>query len=316
MFDQQKCAQARREKYLQRCEELFNQIDLDEFIQYYNSHYDKETMEKFGLTSTQLHLFCTKHHIQKTTERFKLLSYQSRLQKYGQGTYRNTNKAKATRLHRYGDENYNNKQKISETHLSKTDEQKTSSNNKRKETCMKKFGYESSSQCPEVKERTRQTNISRYGVDWYCMTPECRNFSSNESRTNLMFQRFLDDNNIEYIREFPIDQYSYDFKVGRYLIELDPFPYHNITWNPFNDSRTNTYYHQKKSMKAASAGFVCIHVFDWMKWEEVLAVVQSDVRIKEFTNPRKFILDVSTLSLVDEEGTNTVVIFDDGAIYE
>ncbi len=316
LFDQQKCAEARKQKYMEKCEELFRNIDLDEFIQYYNSHYDKETMSQFGLTTTQLTLFCKMYNINKTSERFKTLSYRSRLQKYGNGTFRNVSKAKNTRAERYGDENYNNSSKIRETYLSKSTEEMDKISNRRKKTCLERFGYESSSQSPEIKEKTRQTNIKKYGVDWYCMTPQCRNFSANESQMNLKFSNFLDINGVTYTREYPISKYSYDFQIGKYLVEIDPFPYHNVTWNPFNDTRITEDYHQRKSLVAYNHGFICIHVFDWTNWDDVLSMLNSELKVKKFNAPRKHILDITTMEVVDQETDKTVLIYDDGVEYE
>lgn len=315
LFDQQKCTHSRNMKYMKRCQELFDTIDCEEFKRYYNSHYDKETQQKFGLTSTQLNLYCQTYGITKTKERFKILSYRSRLEKYGNGTFRNVAKSKQTRLNRYGDENYNNSQSISNTYKNKSKDEFDSIATKRKRTCIDKYGYEASSQAPSVKEKTKQTNLERYGVEWFCMTPQCRNFSANESQVNIQFEKYLESKNISYQREYAIEKYSYDFKIGDYVIELNPFPYHNTTWNPFKDKRISELYHQRKSQVAFKHGYTCLHIFDWVRWDDVIKQIEDNVQIKYFEQPRRYILDINTATLTDMESDTTVVLFDDGAVY-
>lgn len=315
MFDQKKCAHSRNVNYMKRCQELFDKINVQEFEQYYNSHYDKETQQKFGLTSTQLNMYCQLHSIIKTKERFKLLSYRSRLEKYGDGTFRNIAKSKQTRLDRYGDANYNNSQSISNTYKNKSKDEFESISRKRKQTCIDKYGYEVSSQSPVVKEKAKQTNLERYGVEWFCMTPQCRNFSTNESQVNIQFENYLKSKNIQYQREYAIEKYSYDFRIGSYVLELNPFPYHNITWNPFKDTRISEFYHQQKSQIAYKHGYTCLHIFDWTVWDDVIQQVKNNIQIKHFELPRKYIFDINTTKLTDIESDTTVVLFDDGAVY-
>ena len=70
--------------------------------------------------------------------------------------------------------------------------------------------------------KARQTCLERYGVEWACQRQEARLEGQNSSY-NIAFENKLKENNIEYSREFPIGHYSYDFKIGKYLIELNPY---------------------------------------------------------------------------------------------
>ena len=79
---------------------------------------------------------------------------------------------------------------------------------------------------------------------------------------NKNFAELLDKNNINYEREFYIDHYIYDFKVDNNLIEINPFPFHNVTFSPFGDPKGETY-HYDKTLTAIENGYRCIHVWDW-----------------------------------------------------
>ena len=46
--------------------------------------------------------------------------------------------------------------------------------------------------------------------------------SPDLSIENERFEHLLHDNNIEYVTEFPLGGYFYDFKVGNILIEINP----------------------------------------------------------------------------------------------
>lgn len=80
----------------------------------------------------------------------------------------------------------------------------------------------------------------------------------------------LKKSNIPYVREFPIKNYSYDFKVGKYLIEIDPYATHNSSWGIRNNPPKAKGYHKSKSTLAAENGYFCIHVFDWDDKEKII----------------------------------------------
>ena len=111
---------------------------------------------------------------------------QTKLERYGDETYVNADKAKQTKLERYGDETYNNiekikqtnlerygvtacaqneaiRKKIQEVHLSKTEEEIALSIEKRKETVLDKYDTEFVGQNEEIKNKIALTNLARYG---------------------------------------------------------------------------------------------------------------------------------------------------------
>lgn len=125
----------------------------------------------------------------------------------------------------------------------------------------------------ESLEKARQTNLDRYGVDWACQRPEAR-LKGQNSLANTEFEELLIGNNLEYTREFPIGSYSYDFKVGNYLIEIDPYATHNSTWGIRNNPPKSSNYHKQKSDLAKENGYVCIHVFDWDNPQKVINILK------------------------------------------
>lgn len=110
--------------------------------------------------------------------------------------------------------------------------------------------------------KARQTCLEKYGVEWACQRQEAR-LKGQNSAANTAFEQLLIKNNIAYSREFPINAYSYDFKIGKYLIEIDPYATHNSTWGIRNNLPKERYYHKVKSKLAEDNDYFCIHVFDW-----------------------------------------------------
>ena len=114
----------------------------------------------------------------------------------------------------------------------------------------------------ESLEKARQTCLERYGVEWACQRQEAR-LKGQNSGANIEFEKLLQENNINYEREFPIGSYSYDFKVGNYLVEINPYATHNSTWGIRNNPPKSASYHKQKSNIAKEKGYVCVHKFDW-----------------------------------------------------
>lgn len=110
--------------------------------------------------------------------------------------------------------------------------------------------------------KARQTCLEKYGVDWACQRPEAR-LKGQNSKANLDFEQLLINNKIEYSREFPIGSYSYDFRVGKYLIEVNPYATHNSSWGIRGNQPKANNYHKIKAKLALENGYFCLHIFDW-----------------------------------------------------
>jgi len=140
----------------------------------------------------------------------------------------------------------------------------------------KKYGVEHTLQYPEIKERIKQTNLDKYGVPWACMRPEAKLGYSNDSKPNQEFAKLLEERGIPYEREFHLQRYSFDFKIGNTLIEINPSITHNSLYNPFDDTGgLDKNYHKNKSELAESLGYRVIHVFDWDDINKILLVITN-----------------------------------------
>lgn len=129
---------------------------------------------------------------------------------------------------------------------------------------------------PESLEKARQTCLQRYGVDWACQRPAAR-LKGQNSAANVEFEELLKEHHIQYTREFPIGSYSYDFKVGDYLIEIDPYATHNSTWGIRDNPPKSSSYHKQKSDLAKREGYFCIHKFDWDEADKLISLLQPRV---------------------------------------
>ena len=133
----------------------------------------------------------------------------------------------------------------------------------------------------ETHEKASQTLFERYGV--YCSLN--LDYLSNHRKKkftgpNLKFSNLLDNAGIEYIREFPLLQKSFDFKVGNVLIEVDPTITHNIHFIPYGDYKgLDEKYHYNKSRIASDNGYRCIHLWDWDNVEKVVSQLKKRDRI-------------------------------------
>lgn len=165
-----------------------------------------------------------------------------------------------------------------------------------KKTCLEKYGVEYSSSSSEIRERVRETCLNKYGVSSACMLPQCKLGFSNDSQPNKDFAKLLEDSNIEYEREFPLDKYSYDFKVGNILIEIDPTSTHNSTWGIFGNDGIDKHYHQNKSKVALDNGYKCIHIFDWDDKNKIINLLLRNTK----SYARKCNVDVVNIKNTNE----------------
>ena len=241
---------------------LVQETRIKNIINKYGSceYFYKMVFEKASATCKEKYEVSNVTYLDSTKEKSK----ETCMKKYGAEHYSKTqeyrDRVAATSLERYGETNYN-----------KTEEAKE----KYKKSCLKKYGVDNASKSPDVIEKIRQTSLERFGVDFPCMTDKARNFTNN-SVPNKEFAKLLDDNMIEYEREFVLGRYSYDFKVGNVLIEINPFATHNSTWGLFGEKdKKDRLYHKNKTVKAIENGFRCIHVWDWDSKDKVINLLKN-----------------------------------------
>ena len=119
------------------------------------------------------------------------------------------------------------------------------------------------------------TNIERYWVD---NTYKLSTYTS-QSEINSKFAALMDESGISYATEFKLENYRYDFKVGDTLIEINPWVFHNSTWNPVGDSPKSNRYHLDKTNCAIRNGFRCIHIWDWDDWGKIIDLLRPKKKI-------------------------------------
>ena len=188
-------------------------------------------------------------------------------------------KSRVTSLQKYGTE-YPNQSDIVKQHI--------------RESNMEKYGVEHPAQSDMIKRQTIITNRERYGVDYTCLIYQGK-LVGNDSTYNRSFAKLLDNNSISYEREFLLQKYSYDFKVGNVLIEINPTATHNTHFSPYGKCRIGKTYHKDKSKLAKESGYHVIHVFDWDDTDKVVRLLKS----RETVYARKCVVKV-----VDYRDTN------------
>lgn len=135
---------------------------------------------------------------------------------------------------------------------------------------LQKRGVEYPMQSKEVRDKSTKTIQEKYGVEWNCQRDEAKNGYNLDSKPNKAFEEFLKSYNIDFEREFPLEDKSFDFKIGNTLIEIDPSATHNSTWGVHGKEPTPRRYHWNKTQLAIKYGYRCIHVWDWDDKEKVI----------------------------------------------
>lgn len=95
------------------------------------------------------------------------------------------------------------------------------------------------------------------------------NFKKNKkkiSKVNMIYKKYLEDLWFKVELEFQILDRYYDIKVWNTLIEINPFPYHNVTWAPLEKQwkkPIDKNYHYDKLKLARDNWYRCIMIWDW-----------------------------------------------------
>lgn len=174
-------------------------------------------------------------------------------------------KTEETNLKKYGCRRAsmakNVRQKIRESHVNKSEEEKQEIYDKRKQTC-----------------------LTRYGVEYSCLSDDCVNANNRIcSKVNQKFMEKLKEQGVSYESEFRILRYSYDVKVDDTLIEIDPSFTHNST-KVVHKHKSHIEpkpidYHFNKTMLARQNGFHCIHIWDWDDQDKIVELLKPRMSI-------------------------------------
>ena len=160
------------------------------------------------------------------------------------------------------------------------------------------YGVNRACKLDEFKQKVVDTNRERYGVDYTCLIYSGK-LRGNDSSYNRSFAELLDDNGIKYEREFLLQKYSYDFKVGETLIEINPTATHNTHFNPYGKNRIDANYHRDKSKLARDSGYTVIHVFGWDDVDKVVQLLKFRVTAYARKCDVKVVSEIDTNNYLD-----------------
>ena len=151
-----------------------------------------------------------------------------------------------------------------------------------KDTLIKKYWIENIMQLDSIKktvmEKSMKTNIERYWVPYYCLTDDCRDASKVISKINLKRESDLVNLWFTVEKEFNLWPRSYDLKIWDTLIEINPFPYHNSTRNPFWEPKDKTY-HLDKLKLARDNWYRCIMVRDRDDFDKIIYLLDNNKQV-------------------------------------
>lgn len=133
-----------------------------------------------------------------------------------------------------------------------------------------------SDECASIgfKTKCKETCQEKYGVDYPCQTEQALKAGNVISEINKRFAKLLDKNSIEYEQEFVLGYYAYDFKINNILIEINPTYTHSIQENHFG-SHKEKYDHYNKSKIAKDNGYICLCVWDWDNWQDIINLIKQ-----------------------------------------
>lgn len=297
----------RKETYEAKAQEKFNKlckkVSKELLKRYYieENHSLVNTYTHFDITEGQCLRLIKHYDLKKPKTLSKVHSAKTKEQRYADANYNNREQASRTclekynvdnpakvdvfmknayqtKVDKYGINNSNNWVKGHETRIDNfgsLEESYRITTLHRQETLLDEYGVDNIAKLEETKEKiktsTRNTFQEKYGVDCYWLLPDAkRSNDSKNSSYNLAFEQLLIQNNISFEREVTVGRFIYDFKVGNYLIEINPTATHNVTWSPYSDSGIDKKYHKNKSDNAIQYGYRCIHIWEWDDYNKVI----------------------------------------------
>lgn len=251
-------------------EYITNNIPAEEFIEYYKTHNQKETLHNYNIRTTKQLAKILKHFnydfsFKKSLNKGKPASRSH--ESYVEGGKKSSITQKRNWELKSEEEKEAWAVKQSLAHLnsptfkykiamsnrayrnSLSDEERARQDQMRRESM--KAWWESLSE--EEKEAV-QNNRFRNG----------RCYHSKDSGPNSKFQKALEALDISFSREFCLDHKTFDFKINDTLVEINPTFTHNATFFPLGNQRClEKNYHRDKTLIAEKHGYRCIHIFDW-----------------------------------------------------
>lgn len=271
-----------------------------------------------------------KHNYAELLEKGK----QTCLKRYNDRNFNNSVKSKRTKKERYGDENYNNRDKAKITCLDKYGtENPMQSIGKQlvKQTNLERYGVQSQFQLDSIREKSKQTKLSRYSDANYnnrdkakqtCLTRygvdnpikdksiQKKALVHTCSKTEDLLEEFIRTfydreilrNQIGIIGRFELDLYLPDIQLA---IEYNGIRYHSIEMGKPKDRIL------QKSLMCREIGIRLIHIYEFDDLDEQIELLKSlilgeDKYSKEDFNKDNLILKVSEPEVIFKNNNYTV----------
>lgn len=105
-----------------------------------------------------------------------------------------------------------------------------------------------------------------------------------QSRQFYDFENLLKSEHINYLTNFKLNDFTYDFKIGNILVSINSSATNNSTWTLFGTHKgVDSKYHLNKLLNAQENNFKCINIFDWDDTKKILNLITN----KETIGARK-----------------------------
>lgn len=185
-----------------------------------------------------------KYNVKNT---FQLPEVRKKLSEYAKDKNKQ-NEKKKTKLEKYGDENYNNSEKGKNTRAENSGSVEKSYSDgidKNRQTCIEKYGVDNAFKSEKVKLKIKRTKLEKYGDENYngaknmwknksdsLLKKRYNTFKKNNtfktSRLEDIFENLLKENNINYIKHYRSELYP--FNCDFYIPEKDLYIELNLHW--------------------------------------------------------------------------------------
>lgn len=203
------------------------------------------------------------------------------------------NKVKATQEKLYGGMGFKSKvtnAKIKETNLLRYDTeipQRTEAiKEKTRNTCLKNLGVEAPLKNAEVRKKSMEACMVKYGVAWNCESQNCKGSAKTISKINQMWKGEIE--NLGYIVEMEkyVDNKNFDLYLPEkdLLIEINPTITHQSTKEvPISVGKIrprDRLYHYNKRKIAIDNGYNCLMIWEWDDMLRILNYLKPKREIK------------------------------------
>ena len=156
-------------------------------------------------------------------------------------------------------------------------------------TICERYGKRSLMQVKEIRDKAITSSLEKYGVEWNCMSEQCRKQSGVISKINLEWKADIEALGYTVELEKSFGRYGFDLYVKELnlLIEVNPTISHQSTREiPTyfgNIQPRDRNYHINKLKIARDNGYDCIMIWDWDDKEKVLNFLskKEEVRLKD-----------------------------------